>query len=201
VLFSALEMAVDSSGGIDLVWSAFRDVFFARSTDGGTTFSTPTEFGNISEGLPNPQMALDSKGNINIVYATVFPAIVFFERLNDGGATFSQTRLASSLESDICCEPSAPQIAIDASDNVSVVWSGDFGNRFTVDVFFAQSSNGGVTFTAPQNISNGPNGNQISNPGIAVDAAGDVACDRPWQGTAIPRSRSFSWKDPDARRR
>jgi len=82
-------------------------------------------------------MALDSKGNINIVYATVFPAIVFFERLNDGGATFSQTWLASSLESDICCEPSAPQIAIDVSDNVSVVWSGDFGNRFTVDVFFA----------------------------------------------------------------
>ena len=171
-LVGPLEMAVDSSGNIDLVWAAFRDVFFARSSDGGTTFSTPIRFGNISEAIPNPQLALDSKGNINVVYATVFPAIVFFERSNDGGATFSQTRLASSIDGDICCEPTAPQIAIDSGDIVSVVWLGSSSSRFATDVFFTRSSNGGATFTTNKNISN--MGTVGEGPGIAVDGAGNI---------------------------
>lgn len=168
----SLEMAVDAIGNIDLVWSAFRDVFFARSSDGGTTFSTPIRFGNVSEGGPFPQMALDSKGNINVVYATVFPAIIFFERSNDGGATFSQTQLASSIDSNICCEPTAPQIAIDSGDNVIVVWLGNSSSQFVTDVFFTRSSNRGTTFTANKNVSN--MGTVGIAPSIAVDAEGSI---------------------------
>lgn len=172
VLGGPLEMAVDSSGNIDLVWSSFRDVFFARSSDGGTTFSSPIRFGNVSEAIPNPRMALDSKGNINVVYATVFPAIVFFERSNDDGATFSQTQLAASIDSDICCQPTAPQIAIDSGDDVSVVWLGNSSSRFVTDVFFTRSSNGGATFTTHKNVSN--MGTVGIAPSIAVDAEGNI---------------------------
>jgi hypothetical protein len=173
ILFGPLQMAVDSSGNIYLVWAAFRDVYFARSSDGGATFST-LHFGNTSESNAYPQMALDSRGNINIVYATVKPAFVFFERSNNGGATFSQTLLASnSIDLEICCEPTAPQIAIDSSDNVSVVWFSNSSSRSAIDVFFTRSSDGGATFNATQNISN--TGTVVAAAaGIAVDAAGDV---------------------------
>src|SRR5947209_2205059 len=65
------QIAVDSTGGINIVWldntPGYYAVFFSRSTDGGATFSTPQNLSNDPAGS-SPQIAVDSSGNINVVW-------------------------------------------------------------------------------------------------------------------------------------
>jgi hypothetical protein len=76
-------LAVDSRGNINilweddiLTWSAGADIFFSRSIDAGASFSPPQ---NISRnpGAATPSMALDSQGNVNVVWNN---GTVFFSR-------------------------------------------------------------------------------------------------------------------------
>ena len=89
------QVAVDSKGSINIVWldttPGYYAVFFSRSTDGGATFSTPQNLSNNPAGSTSPQIAVDSGGNINVVWVDNTPSNyqIFFSRSIDGGATFS----------------------------------------------------------------------------------------------------------------
>ena len=120
----APQVAVDASGAVNVVWldkgtkeqpveqpkyeghghshMAAADVYFARSTDGGATFSAPMRV-NRQEGeawgfaVSRPQIDVDSKGRIHVFYAanelsalTKLPiAVSYHVRSVDGGRTFS----------------------------------------------------------------------------------------------------------------
>src|SRR6266702_1734627 len=111
-------IAVDSRGNINVVWDDFTpgnsQIFFSRSTDGGVTFSTPKNLSNLSEiffsrstdggvtfSIPknlsnnagfsgSSRIAVDSGGNINVVWEDNTPGNldIFFSRSIDGGLTF-----------------------------------------------------------------------------------------------------------------
>src|SRR6266849_6536465 len=82
-------IAVDSRGNINMVWqndtSGNFNIFFSRSTDGGATFSTPTNLSNSPDQSTSPLVAVDSSGNINVVWNS--NPVLFFSRSSDGGAT------------------------------------------------------------------------------------------------------------------
>src|SRR5690348_4653848 len=86
-------IAVDSTGNINVVWfddtPGHFDVFFSRSADGGATFSTPKNLSNDPAGASVPLIAVDSSGNINVVWNGNGNSGIFFSRSSDGGATFS----------------------------------------------------------------------------------------------------------------
>src|SRR5262249_48643669 len=61
-------LATDDTGNIFLTWRVGgAAVFFSRSQDGGRTFSSPQAI-SANPSTADPEMALDSNGNINIVW-------------------------------------------------------------------------------------------------------------------------------------
>jgi hypothetical protein len=174
-------VAVDGRGNINVIWNdntpGNLEIFFARSTDLGTTFSAPKNISHNTGASFSPQMAVDSAGNINVVWTDNTPGNddIFFSRSSDGGTTFS-TPLNLSHNGGNSFNT---QIAVDSAGNINVVWEDDtLGN---LEIFFARSTNGGVTFSAPLDISNNTGMSEI--PEIAVDRAGHI--DIAWQDNTL----------------
>jgi hypothetical protein len=111
------------------------------------TFSEPI---NISEneGGSFDEQIISEGNNVYVVWENGTPDNfeIFFARSTDGGMTFSEPINISDNEGD----SSDPQISIEGN-NMYVVWLDDTpGNR---DIFFASSTDGGLTFSEPINIS------------------------------------------------
>ncbi len=174
-------IAVDSSGNINVVWHAFvgtlgnADIFFSRSSDGGVTFSTPKDTSNNLSFSTAQQIALDSSGNINLVWhGEAFGSSIldiFFSRSSDGGATFSTPKNLSNNVGFCSSCSRLPQIAVDSSGNINLVWEGLAGVG-NIDIFFRRSTDGGVTFSTPKNLSNNAGTSQGAQ--IAVDSSGNI---------------------------
>jgi hypothetical protein len=146
------QVAIDSSGGVDLVWLDHVDnnLHFTRSVDGGITFSPATTIA-IGVGL-NARMAVDASGNINVAWQqesnTQSGNSVWFSRSTNGGTNFSAPQMLST--------PGAgsffPRIAVNASGDIYVIWTGLTG--FNCDVWLSYSKNAAATFSQPLNLSN-----------------------------------------------
>jgi hypothetical protein len=167
-------MVVDSSGNINVVWTDMTpgndDVFFSRSTDGGVTFSAPKNLSNNPGNSFNTGIAVDSSGNINVVWEDATPGNneIFFSRSSNGGATFSPPQNISNDSGS----SEGPVIALDNVGNINIVWADDTPGPMNHDIFFSHSTDGGATFSPPQNISNN-SGNSLF-PKIAVDSSGNI---------------------------
>lgn len=175
-----LSMALDPSGNINVLWETVPNgnVFLSRSNDGGATFFrtqvTPYLSTGSSPTPEGPRMALDSCGNINVVWFDNSSGnrAILFSRSTDGGVSFSAPRNLSGTTAD----SRIPQIAADPGGNINVVWeetiSGSSSNNFIPDIFFSRSSDGGASFSTPQNISN--NAGDSFTPAIALDSSGSI---------------------------
>jgi len=182
-------MAVDVSANINVVWQDSPDcrfrtsnIFFSRSTDGGITFSAPM---NLSETIISafysiPQIAV-AAGNISVVWESDTGNLgIWFRSSSDGGATFSEPKMLSTNTGGSI----DPQIAVDKSGNINVVWEDDIAGHS--DISFRRSTDGGAIFFPilnPKNLSN-PDGSFIASahsPRIAADLSGNINV--VWAGT------------------
>jgi hypothetical protein len=150
--------ALDAHGNINLVWAEFDclqvnpftctwHLFFARSADGGSTFSAPKDLANQapSNSLFGPQMAIDAAGNINVAWENdTAGANIFLTRSTDGGNTFS-VPVNVSLDNGFASDP---VMALDPHDNINLVWQAQSLIDQTSSVWFSRSSDG-VNFSAP----------------------------------------------------
>ncbi|HTD24707.1 MAG TPA: sialidase family protein [Terriglobales bacterium] len=169
------QMTVDSQGNIYVVENldptqngVDRDVWLAYSSDGGTTFSMTNISNNPgSNGPTQGQIALDSAGNVNVVWVEPTQLQIFYRRSTDGGATFSDP---VNVSNDSFGYIENPQIIADPGGNINVVWDQNTGQFF--DILFSRSSDGGSTFSSPQNISH-DQGNSVT-PVMAVDSLADA---------------------------
>lgn len=155
---TSVHLAADASGNINAVWENDSpgniDIFFSRSTDGGQSFSAPRNLSNTPGNTRTAQIALDSGGNINLVWTDnvppAFSTDIFFTRSTDGGVSFSPAQNLSNNPG----MSANPQLTVDAAGKIDVVWEdATFGNR---DILFSQSTDAGATFSSPQNLSNNP---------------------------------------------
>src|SRR2546426_5548687 len=188
-------IAVDSSGNINVVWRddtlGHFDILFSRSVDGGASFPTPKNLSNNSAGTSLPLIAVDSSGNINVVWdgrvGSLGNVDIFFSRSSDGGATFSTPK---DLSNNLAFS-SQPQIALDSSGNITLVWAGQ------VDIFFSRSIDGGVTFSPPKNVSNSTPvfGAFAAVPQIAVDSGSNINV--VWRGLGIGPVDTFFSRSTD----
>lgn len=167
------DLALDNAGNIDITFisgispgSLNGNVYLTRSTDGGSTFSTPFNTTNITssaQGAINYLLAVDSNGNIDILYQTGCncSSYTFFTRSTDGGATFAAPAPVSM--------PWPPNVIL---TNMATDSAGDInafgyqvtffsGNPFNGTAvyryagFFSRSVNGGATFSSAQQIATG----------------------------------------------
>src|SRR5207248_11010335 len=110
-------------------------VIFRRATDGSSTFSTPANV-STSQGLL-PRIAVDSGGDINVVWEPSSGGGFFFSRSTDGGATFSQPMpLGTGSGADAV-------VATDANGDIDIAWIEAPLSRFS------QSFDAGKTLPSP----------------------------------------------------
>lgn len=176
-----------SGSNVFVVWTDDTDgfgneLFFSRSTDGGTTFNDsldpfdpgiPVNLSNNLVGDASPQLAL-SGGNLIITWIEDSGTVgeIFYILSSDDGASFgtpvnlSNTPLGFSR---------SPRMATSGT-NVAVVWNDDeIGNE---EIYFSQSTDNGLTFNGsldpsipgpPINLSNNSGLSQI--PKIAMSGS------------------------------
>jgi hypothetical protein len=163
------DVAVASSGVIYTVWTDKRtnfnnDIYFSRSTDGGTTWSANVDIIPELNRDPNqvePTIALDPRpGYGNVIYVAYFenPAsgqmFVDFSKSTDGGSTWTFQRL--SYPAPPGCPnliyPTCPTIykvgslglAVDVQGRISLIFD-ELGTEDT-RIFFTTSNDGGQSW-------------------------------------------------------
>ena len=180
---TSVRVATEANGDIDVVWgddscqetfpySCTWHLFFSRSVDGGATFSAPMDIAHRAAGqaLYAPQIAVDRKGNINVVWEDTAAGgwEIFYSRSVDGGATFSSPKVISNDAGDAV----DPQLDVDRQDNISVVWQTQDQVSFNWNVWFTRSLDRGVTFAAPNALCDTTE--TCTWPKVAVEPAGSV---------------------------
>lgn len=148
----------DAGGTIHMVFDddtnnvRSSDVYYSKSTDGGSTYSTPAR---VSPSAPlgfNSTLALDSAGGIYAAWTGARPGqssglAVFLSKSTDQGSTFSAPVAMSSgsQSADLA------NIAVDKNGNVLATYL-EFATS-NLRLFAARSSNGGASFSSPVQIS------------------------------------------------
>ena len=170
--------------------------WFARTIDGGQTWEPAKQIfvpGNNDQSIGNQIVVLpsgelvdvfdliknDNKGNVKGLNIAVITS-------TDHGATWSsQATIVSRLNFVQVTDPDTgalvrtgdvnPEVAVDPSNgNLYVVWQdGRFSGNARGEVAFSQSTDGGLTWSAPSRIST-PTGTSAFTPAIAVASDGTV---------------------------
>jgi hypothetical protein len=159
-------IATDSAGNIDVAWINPDGVHFARSTDGGATFSMPVLIpSDLSKNLHDNllSMVVDPLNNINLLWYNVLDfsdtSVGYnISRSMDNGATFS-TPVQFTMGTQPITGGNVPIIVGFPDGKLVVTWIDSSSN------VLAESTTDGTTFSAPATIATAvPN---ASNP-IAV---------------------------------
>jgi len=189
------QLAVDLAGNINVAWeddiAGSSNISFSSSADKGMTFSPPKSLTNNLGNSTSAQLAVDLAGNINIVWTNDSPGNfdIFFTRSTDKGMTFSAPKNVSKGTG----MATGPQIGTDTGGNIYVVWSDNTPPNSSPDIFFSRSSDGGMTFSTPQNLSNDPGFS--TNSFLAVDAGGGINVS--WEDTTPGNSDIFFTRSSD----
>jgi uncharacterized repeat protein (TIGR01451 family) len=171
-------LAVDVGGTLYLAWQDSRngdyDIYFARSTDGGTTWSANVrvhdDVGSADQHAPS--LAVDGDGNIYVVWLS-----------DPGGSGFVNLYFARSIDSGVTWSPdiqindgpggasgTGPSLAAGGSGNVYVAWQDD---RNGPDIYFARSTDGGATWGANYRVNDDIGSTNQWHPSMVVDGSGN----------------------------
>ena len=157
-----------SENNIYLVWQddalGNPEIFYVRSTDGGQSFTASL---NLSQNLGrswSPVVAAEGK-KVYVVWDDNTPGNreIFYAQSSDGAASFSTPKNISNSSSF----SAAPAIAVSGS-RVYLAWTEELTTE-NYEIFYAWSSDGGSSFTLPQNISKSPTYSGLS----VIAALGD----------------------------
>ncbi|MBI3609344.1 MAG: exo-alpha-sialidase [Nitrospirae bacterium] len=175
-------IGVDAQGTIYVAWRDGRkgnaDIFFARSTDGGKTFSKNLQL-NDDRGAAyqgNPTLAVNSKGWAVVAWTDARNGKddIYMTVSKDQGRTFSTNRRVN--DDPEATDHSHPSVAVDAQGVIYAAWE-DFRND-NFDIYFTKSFDGGATFSANRRVNDDPpsaggSAPQIS-PSLALGPSGEI---------------------------
>jgi hypothetical protein len=173
------EIAIDSADAINVAWQDTAPgtsvIMFARSTDGGASFSEPKQVSTGSGNSTEAAVATDGAGRISIVWVddSAGGAEAYYARSTDAGVTFSDPIKLSNFVSGDVHKPTVAAF----QDTVYVAFqNGDlFGedNIKNRQVFLVKSENAGVSFGEAEQVSNALNSKgRAHSPSIAIDSRG-----------------------------
>jgi hypothetical protein len=139
------------------------------TTKSGTTIVTVTVHSPADLGAgQTPTMVVDASGNIDVAWIQPTTGVVF-RRSSDGGSTFAPAVTVGAGD------PQYLQMRVDAAGDIDVLWwvAATIPGLF-VDVLFSRSTNGGLTFSTPVDLSPAPGGVQSYSPQLVVQSAGGI---------------------------
>lgn len=176
------------------------NIFFIKSTDGGSTFSKPLNLSNDPGLSYLPRIATDGKNSVYVTWTDNSSGNynIFFRKSVDGGASFDKPTILDDLKG----VSNFPSI-VAYGNNVYVVWSHKNNTDFdpsntenqtqTYDVFFTKSSDRGNSFSKPVNLSNDPANSQ--SPALAVSETGTLYV--VWSDNSIGTYETYFTKSSD----
>jgi hypothetical protein len=145
------------------------DILFSKSTDGGTTFTSPVDLSVSPMNTDCPHMTV-SGANIYIVWEEAIPSFfgfhVFFRSSFYGGVTFNPIKQLSKNEEDD--ETPSPRVAALGKKSY-IAWIHDFPNPSKT--FFKRTLDGGTTFSGTKNL---VTDTKIDANGARVAVSGDT---------------------------
>lgn len=153
---SRLPAIAVSGSNIHVVWYDFRDgnpeIYYKRSTDGGTTWELDTRLTNTSANSFRPSVAV-SGSNVHLVWEEGFSGgyDIYHKRSTDGGITWEPSNLLSNDPANSL----SPSIAI--SDSVvHVVWMDNRNGTNNYEIYYKRSTNEGVTWGPETRLTSDP---------------------------------------------
>lgn len=186
-------LAVDSTGAVYAVWQDTRngtgdgDIYFAKSTNGGTTWTHPnvrvsTDTTNVSQ--EDPTIAVDSNDHIYVAWEDERMGNwdIFFAKSEDGGSTWTEPNVIVSNDTTNSVQRN-PTIAVSSTSTIYVIWEdwrndadghkiipgGGTDGVNNADIYLAKSTDGGNTWTKPNLKVNTDSGTQQQiRPSLAV---------------------------------
>ena len=154
-----------SMNTVHVVWVDNRDgndeIYYKRSTDGGTTWGADTRLTNDAATSDTPRIAV-SGNNLHIVWVDNRGGNleIYYKRSADGGTTWgADTRLTNDPAFS-----TEPIVAV-SGNNIHVVWR-DTRDSDTNEVYYKKSDDGGTTWGPDTSLTNSPT--VASFPAIAV---------------------------------
>ena|SRR5690242_8998611 len=170
-LFRVAGLAVDGKGNIHVLWTTSvggqTNTFLNRSSDGGATFAAENFQSGVSDGRQSPQLAVDARGGVNLVWNSGGQnPVLNFARSADGGATFA----TQTIEGDSFAYPGSASMTTDASGSINIVWTQGGGPTTPAGMLFARSTDAGQTFSSHQQIASTAGQNVTAT----VDSSGNV---------------------------
>jgi hypothetical protein len=179
-----ITLAPGEPGAIFILWQEIifsggshgGDILFARSQDGGATFSAPLNLSNSVGGDGKGRINKDvwHNGSLDVaagpdgsVYAawTEYDGPLWLSRSRDSGRTFSP---ASRIAGDRARPARAPSLALAPNGVVHLAWT--VGEDASADIRIASSTDGGASFGEPCAVARTPGYSDA--PKLAVDAGG-----------------------------
>lgn len=157
---SSCKPIATSGDSVHVVWQDRRDynaeIYYKRSTDGGTTWGADTRLSNALGNSYDPSMAL-SGSVVHVVWGDCRDGSdiveIYYKRSEDGGSTWGEdTRLTYD---DSWSE--SPSIAIEDSI-IHIVWY-DYRNApVTMDceIYYKRSTDGGLTWGPDSRLTTNP---------------------------------------------
>jgi hypothetical protein len=170
---SGAQIAVDSSDILHFVYvdvpSGDKEIYYKRSSDGGTTW-TDTKRLTWNSGLSSdPSIAIDSTDTLHVIWEDMsfvtYPEL-YHKKSSDGGTTWSSTKRLTWTAGI----SRFPKIAIDTNNHIHLIWEESISSNS--EVFFKKSTNGGSTWIGTKRLSWTPDLSR--DPVIAVDSGDDI---------------------------
>jgi len=175
------EIAVDSNDAINVAWQdsspGTNVIMFSRSTDGGQTFSTPTQVSTGSGNATEAAIAVDTQRRISVSWVdeSLGHAEAYYSRSTDNGASFSAAINVSNFPGGDIHKPTLATFGDTvylAFQNGDLFGEEDIKNR---QVFVAKSVNAGVTFDEAVQVSTAVNSKgRAHSPAMVVDSRGKL---------------------------
>jgi hypothetical protein len=174
-------IAVDSEGTLYTAWEDTRDgdrnIYFAKSEDGGNSWSDPNIRVNIDEGDFNEEgvsIAVDSSGIIYAVWDDNRNGDydIYFAKSTDEGMTWSDPNIKVNTDSEGTTQ-GRPTIAVDATGTIYVAWTDQ--RNGDQDIYFAYSTDEGSSWSDPNMKINTDTGSADQySVDITVDSFGSI---------------------------
>jgi hypothetical protein len=149
------------------------EIYFARSGDGGRSFSGPLNLSRTTAGAGKGR--LDARywhnGSLDLAYGpqgelyaawTEYEGPLRFARSSNRGESFSAPLLVAGGEGELPAR--GPSLAVDEDGAIYVAWT--VGEDPGADIHLARSNDGGRSFSAPRAVAAGPG--HADGPKLAV---------------------------------
>ncbi len=138
------------------------EIFFARSTDGGRSFSEPRNLSRTDAGAGKGRLSADywHNGSLDIALGpdgvvhtawTEYEGALHVSRSTDGGRSFSTPQRVAGGSDERPAR--APSLAVDDDGVVQLAWT--VGEDAAADIHLTTSTDGGETFTPPRAVASG----------------------------------------------